>query len=297
MIRVVLACALVACGGDDQMMSGVDGGTGDGAMGDAAMAGDGALCMKPALDQPWLAQQLSSVVTGLTAAPRATMTQRQNARTYLQNHLTQLGFSATLHQYSSGANVQATLPATTGATKRIIVGAHFDTVTNSPGANDNATGVAAVLAVARYLQMMNCRRYNVTFVLFDEEEVGLLGARAYANMLTVADVQAVHTVDQIGWDNDNDMRFELEMPTQTLETEYRAAAAIVGVPVVVTTTEGTDHEAFRDRGMPAMGLTEEYVGGDTSPYRHMATDTAATVEQSYLQAGTKLVAQVLMTEL
>jgi hypothetical protein len=107
----------------------------------------------------------------------------------------------------------------------------------------------------------------------------------------------VHTVDQIGWDNDNDRRFELEFPTSVLEAEYRAAAAIVGVPVTVTSTQGTDHEPFRDRGMPAIGLTEEYVGGDTSPYRHMTGDTAATVKQSYLLLGTKLVAQVVMTEL
>ena len=43
--------------------------------------------------------------------------------------------------------------------------------------------------------------------------------------------------------------------------------------------------------------TEEYVANDTSPHRHTAQDTAATVKQSYLQAGTKLVAQVIMNEL
>jgi Zn-dependent M28 family amino/carboxypeptidase len=87
------------------------------------------------------------------------------------------------------------------------------------------------------------------------------------------------------------------MPTTALEAEYRAAAMVVGVPVTKTTTEGTDHEAFRDRGLPAIGLTEEYVGGDTSPYRHLAQDTAVTVDRSYLALGAKLVAQVVMSEL
>jgi Zn-dependent M28 family amino/carboxypeptidase len=290
-----LTCALFACGGDGDSMLGPD--AGDGADGSMMGGGDGGMCGKPSLDQPWLANQLSSVVTGLTAAPRSTMTQRQTARTYLQNQLTQIGWTPQLHTYPTGANVYATIPSTTGETKQIIVGAHFDTVANTPGANDNATGVAAVLAVARYLKDVTCRRYAVTIILFDEEESGLFGARAYANTLTAANVHAVHTVDQIGWDNDNDQRFELELPTQTLEAEYRAAAAIVGVPVSVTTTQGTDHQAFREEGLPAIGLTEEYVANDTSPHRHLPGDTAATVKQSYLQLGTKLVAQVIMTEL
>ena len=292
MKHVALACALFACSGDDAMM-GPDGGM----TGDGSPTGDGAGCTTPALDQPWLAQSLSGWVTGLTGAPRFTMTQRTTARTYLANQLTAIGWTPQLHTYPTGANVYATIPSTTGETKQIIVGAHFDTVSGSPGANDNATGTAAVLAVARYLKDMPCRRYAVTVILFDEEEVGLFGARAYANTLTVANVVAVHTVDQIGWDNDNDQRFELELPTQALEAEYRAAAATVGVPVSVTSTQGTDHEAFREKGMPAIGLTEEYVANDTSPHRHTAQDTAATVKQSYLVLGTKLVARVIMNEL
>ena len=293
---VALSCALFACGGDDAMMD-PDAGTGSG--GDGSMTGADASpgCDKPELDQPWLAGLLSGAVGGLAAAPRATMTQRQTARTLLQQQLTQIGWTPQLHTYNTGANVYATLPATTGATKQIIVGAHFDTVANSPGANDNATGSAAVLAVARYVKDMPCRQYAVTVVFFDEEESGLFGARAFAGMLATANVHAVHTVDQIGWDNDNDVRFELELPTPTLEAEYRAAAATVGVPVAVTSTQGTDHQAFREKGFAAIGLTEEYVANDTSPHRHTAQDTAATVKQSYLQAGTKLVAQVIMNEL
>lgn len=293
---VALTCALFACGGDDVMMSGPDAGTGGG---DGSIGTDdsGMQCGRPALDQPWLASLLSGAVSGLAAAPRATLTQRQTARTFLQNQLTQIGWTPMLHNYNTGANVYATIPATNGATKQIIVGAHYDTVSNSPGANDNASGVAAVLAVARYLKDMNCRKYAVTIVLFDEEESGLFGARAFANTLQVANVVAVHTVDQVAWDNDNDRRFELELPTQALEAEYRAAATTVGVPVAVTSTQGTDHEAFREKGFAAIGLTEEYVGNDTSPYRHTAQDTAATVKQSYLELGTKLVAQVVMGEL
>jgi Zn-dependent M28 family amino/carboxypeptidase len=292
---VALTCALVACGSDDAMMN-PDGGPTDG---DGSMMTDdgGVQCGRPALDQPWLASLVSGAVSGLAAAPRSTTTQRTTARTFLQNQLTQIGWTPMLHSYPTGANVYATIPATNGATKQIIVGAHFDTVSGSPGANDNATGCSAVLAVARYLKDMNCRKFAVTVVFFDEEESGLFGSRAFANTLQVANVVAVHTVDQVGWDNDNDQRFELELPTMALETEYRAAATTVGVPVTVTTTQGTDHQSFREKGFPAVGITEEFVGGDTTPYYHMAGDTVSTVKQSYTQVGSKLVAQAIMNEL
>src|SRR5690606_34251964 len=161
-LGVALSCALVACGGDDAMMTGPDAGaTGDGALGDS---GDN--CTTPSLDAPWLANLLADAVTGLTAAPRYQLTERQAARAFLQDQLADMGWTPQLHGYNTGANVYATIPATTGETKQILVGAHYDTVANSPGANDNATGCAAVLAVARYLEDMTCRRYAVTVVFF-----------------------------------------------------------------------------------------------------------------------------------
>jgi hypothetical protein len=114
--------------------------------------------------------------------------------------------------------------------------------------------------------------------------------------LDPAMTHAVHTIDQVAWDSDNDRRFELELPTSALETEWRAAAAALGVPMTTTTTTGTDHQAFRDRGFAAVGLTEEYVGGDTSPFRHQTNDTAATVKASYLNDAAKLTVRVVLGE-
>ena len=99
------------------------------------------------------------------------------------------------------------------------------------------------------------RIYHLVRTLAREHEVTLLALASLAEREAARPLSevcaAVHTVDQIGWDNDNDRRFELELPTQTLEAEYRAAAAIVGVPVAVTSTQGTDHQAFRDDGFAA----------------------------------------------
>lgn len=284
MRAALISLALAACG-DTSVMPDVDAGT------------DGSSCAPPALDAPWLREYVSDIISGLPS-PRATTTQRSAARTYLQSVIGSMGWTAQVQAYSTGANVYARIPATSGSdTREIIVGAHFDTVPNSPGANDNASGVAASLAVARFLRDMPCRRYPVTVVLFDEEEIGLVGARVHASALAAAGVHSVHTIDQIGWDQDGDHRFELESPTADLEASYRAAAMVVGVPVVRVSMEGTDHEAYRDRGFAAIGLTEEYVGGDTTPHRHTAQDTAATIDIDYLVLGTQLVAQAVMTEL
>jgi Zn-dependent M28 family amino/carboxypeptidase len=288
-VRLVALVALAACGGDDAMMN-PDGPTGDGV--DAPPG-----CSEPVLAAPWLASSLTEWVAGLAAAPRATVTERDAARVYLAAQLTAIGWTPQTHAYANGANVYATIPATMGSEPQIVVGAHFDTVANSPGANDNASGVAVVLAVARYLKDTPCRKAPVIIAFFDQEELGLFGARAFAQTLDPAQTRAVHTIDQVAWDNDNDKRYELELPTPALEAEWRAAAAVVGVPLTTTTTSGTDHAAFRDRGFAAIGLTEEYVGGDTSPFRHLSGDTPATVKTSYLVDAAKLTARVILEEI
>jgi Zn-dependent M28 family amino/carboxypeptidase len=288
--RALALIVLAAC--SDPGTESPDGGV-DGSVGPDSPPG----CSRPALDAPWLSSQLTSWMSGLATAPRATTTQRTTARTYLMNQLSMIGWTPQLQTYTTGANVYATIPATMGGTgKEIILGAHFDSVTSSPGANDNASGTVVVLAVARYLVDVPCRESPVTIVLFDGEENGLLGSRAYAPTKTAANVRAVHTIDQVAWDQDNDLRFELEMPTAALEAEWRAAAQVAGATLMTTNTQGTDHEAFRDRGFAAMGLTEEYVGGDTSPHRHTPQDTISTVDMPYLVLAAKLTAQVIIEE-
>ncbi|MCX5744851.1 MAG: M20/M25/M40 family metallo-hydrolase [Proteobacteria bacterium] len=281
MKRVALAAFVVAC--DPSGSASSPDATLDSTMG----------CDLPALAAPWLAPELHDAI-GALAVPRATISERSAARTWLAQRLTALGWSPEVQSYAGGANVVATIPSTTGSTDQLIVGAHFDTVAGSPGANDDASGVAVVLAVAHYLADTPCRTPNVVVAFFDQEE-GLFGSRALAQRL-VADgavVRAVHTVDQVAWDGDHDRVIELEQPTSALAAAYRAAAEVVGVPVSVVGTGGTDHVSFRDEGFPAIGITEEYAGGDTSPYRHTAQDTAATVDEAYLALATQLVAHVI----
>lgn len=65
----------------------------------------------------------------------------------------------------------------------ILVGAHYDTVPGSPGADDNATGIAVLLEIARSFAAQPAR-HPLRLVAFDLEEYGLLGSRAYAAELS-----------------------------------------------------------------------------------------------------------------
>ncbi|MGN6109589.1 MAG: M28 family metallopeptidase [Kofleriaceae bacterium] len=263
---------------------------------DGGSAPDAGMCVRPSLDAPWLPSLLDEALDRLAHMPRATPAERAAALAQLEALVAELGWTPERHDYPGGANLFATIPATAGDLPQIVVGAHYDTVAGSPGANDNATGAAVVLAVARFLADAPCRTAPVTVVWFDQEEIGLVGARAFAATLSPSSVRAVHTIDQVGWNADGDAMFELELPTAALEAEWRAAATATGAMLRTTSTGGTDHVAFRELGFAAVGLTEEFVGGDTSPYYHGPGDTPETVDLDYLALAARLTAQVVLAE-
>ena len=297
LLALALAPTLAACA-DDALRDPPDAG------GDAAAG-----CRAPTAAPPWLDDYLATVIArlsgaadvapGVRLADRATSARRAAARTFLRDELAAAGLAATFDDYGTGANVTAELPATTGgAAPLVLVGAHLDSVAGSPGADDNASGAAAVLAIARMLAAVPCRDRPVRFVLFDQEEVGLVGSTYLAGALRQAGtaVAAVHTLDQIGWDADGDRRFEVEQPTASRLAEYQAAAAALGAAVTATDSGNTDHQAFRDAGFDAVGVSEEFVGGDTTPHYHAATDTAATLTMPLVALGARLVALVIARE-
>ena len=86
-------------------------------------------------------------------------------------------------RYYRGKNIEATLNGTNkDCDEAIVFNAHYDTVKVSPGANDDGSGVVAVLAAAFILNKFEFNR-TIKFVTFSGEEVGLLGARAYVKEL------------------------------------------------------------------------------------------------------------------
>jgi hypothetical protein len=68
--------------------------------------------------------------------------------------------------------------------KRIVVGAHYDAAPDSPGANDNGSGVAVLLALINHLQNVEWN-YVVDFCFFDQEESGSIGAIYYIKQFVI----------------------------------------------------------------------------------------------------------------
>ncbi len=190
-----------------------------------------------------------------------------------------------------GANIYSIIPASTPTNKYIIIGAHFDTVENTPGASDNATGCALVFGVGKALLEIENRNLNVILIFFDEEEQGPAGAFAFVEFIQNQnfDIHSVHTIDQIGWDQDGDRNIEIEVPTPELKKLYRKHAKNFGIKAYRTNEESSDKKEFKAAGYPALGITEEYKNGDTSPHRHNETDTFETVNFDYLAYSTILV--------
>ncbi|MEV7080856.1 M28 family peptidase [Streptomyces sp. NPDC093516] len=93
-----------------------------------------------------------------------------------------LALKPRLHRRLRGANLIASLPGS-GTGPAVVVGAHLDSVSGSPGADDNASGVAVLLETARLLAGTPAPA-RVVLAVFDMEELGLIGARQAARDLT-----------------------------------------------------------------------------------------------------------------
>ncbi|MCP4707738.1 MAG: M20/M25/M40 family metallo-hydrolase [Planctomycetes bacterium] len=235
---------------------------------------------------------------GVKAANRNTLENRQAARKYLLELFNEMGYEGLSHAYAEDEeNIYAVLAADKGAEEYVLLGAHYDSVRNCPGANDNASGVAVVLAAAEALREVKGRSRNFIFVLFDMEERGMKGSKAFAQKLLDENlkVHSVHTIDQMGWDEDGDRAIELEIPYEGAVELYEEAAQLLDMDITIhiTPEAGSDHSAFRRQEFPAVGITEEYRNGDTTPYYHRPTDTFETINFDYLESSTRLIIKVM----
>jgi Peptidase family M28 len=104
----------------------------------------------------------------------------------------------TTYQHLAGANVLAWKRGSSGG-PAFLVGAHLDTVSDSPGADDNASGVAAMVELARVLAPFEFE-HDVLLVAFDMEELGSFGARALVGDLDGReDIAAAIVLESIGY--------------------------------------------------------------------------------------------------
>ena len=144
--------------------------------------------------------------------------------------LTEMGYAPFTHQFSFGGrilrNVIADMPGSgqLGVDAGIlVVGCHMDSTAASdpgyrpatspaPGADDDGSGVVALLAIARHLRTLDAPPHNtVRFGFFNAEESGLVGSRAYAASLKAARAPVIAAVcaDMIGYNSDATLAWEV----------------------------------------------------------------------------------------
>lgn len=190
----------------------------------------------------------------------------------------------------------------------VVVTAHLDSVNlrggpaaPAPGADDNASGAAGVLSIARALGG-RANRLDLRLILFGGEEQGLFGSREYVRRLSAAErarISAVVNMDMIGSRNTPAPEVLLEgaaVSATVIDDLARAAATYTRLGVTRSLSPfNSDHVPFIDVGIPAV-LTIE--GGDSANTAiHSAADVLDTVDTDLaldiLRMNTAFVAEVL----
>jgi Zn-dependent M28 family amino/carboxypeptidase len=127
----------------------------------------------------------------------------RTVQNFCAKRLEALGYAVERHRYATGVNVVGKRLGTARADEQVLVSAHYDGVPDCPGADDNASGVAGALEVARLLAT---REHDRTLIvaLWDEEELGLRGSQAYALRARMRGeaVRASYVFEMIGYRSD-----------------------------------------------------------------------------------------------
>ncbi len=198
----------------------------------------------------------------------------------ITGYFTSYGLATSYHTFGSGGygtNVVATLPGIGPNASRIyLIGAHYDSV-NCPGADDNASGVAAVLEAARILSQYRFRA-TLQFIAFDQEEDGLFGSTAYSTLAVGRgdDIRGMLSLDMIAFNpaGANQNKLRLYSRDNSLRTDVTQAVTTYSgglTPVWSGWMGYSDHAPFDSRGYPA-GLLIEH-SWNSNPNYHKVTDS------------------------
>lgn len=257
---------------------------------------------------------------------RYTTTERSLTRTYITTELRKLGWKPKLEKFSEGVNIFAERPGTNKAAKAILVAAHYDTVALSPGADDNASGIAVVLEVARLLGSHSTPR-TLQLAFFDQEEAGLLGSQAFVSKTArLQNLGGAIVMDMVGYacytvgcqkypaglpvtppSNKGDFLAVIgdtehlpllsafqnsQMLASTTLNKQESMPSVLTLPIpfkglLTPDTLRSDHAAFWYQGVGAVLVTD--TANLRTPYYHQPSDVPATIERSFFTGAAQIV--------
>jgi Zn-dependent M28 family amino/carboxypeptidase len=268
-----------------------------------------------AAPEPDLAGRLRTHVSAIAAREHNTATPLalERAATYIETALTRAGYTPTRQEYAAGGQRVRNIEVAVGNVAKgkrperiFIVGAHYDSAPGAPGANDNGSGTAAVLELARMLKTVQLEAgTELRFVLFVNEEPPYFMGEEMGSMVHAAEmkrqgqnVQAALVLETMGYYTDKPNSQQLPPGLEgrypstgnfiafvgTLESSglvrealaaFRAASDFpaegLAAPAHTTGVTLSDHSSYNRHGYPALMIT------DTAfmryPYYHTAQDT------------------------
>jgi len=262
----------------------------------------------PADEQRALAEELRRDVAAVTAGgPRTLPVSLAAAADYIERELRAAGYTPQRQHTSEGDNIDVEVKGSSN--ELVIIGAHYDSVDEAPGADDNASGVAGTLAMARRLVHVE-PKYTLRFVFFAAEEPpnfknGTMGSYQYAKRCRDRRevVRAMLSIESIGYydprpksqlyppalrpffpSTGNFIAFAGNLRSRGLVRRcigaFRRSAQFpsegAAVPELVPEIGWSDQWSFWQFGWPAIMVT------DTAPFRnpnyHMPSDTPETLD-------------------
>jgi Zn-dependent M28 family amino/carboxypeptidase len=247
---------------------------------------------------------------------------------YIQESLEAAGYSVNVQPFTSHGqtvnNIEAVLPGHGAADEIIVVGAHYDSVADCPGANDNASGVATLLELARLLAGTTLPR-TVRFVAFANEEAPFfygdeMGSKLYAARAQAQGehVEAMLSLETMGYFTDQPGSQKYPFPFSYLYPDtgdfigfvgnlssrslvrkvvgtFRASTAFpsegVAAPSGMEGVHWSDHWSFWQAGYPAIMVTDTALF--RYPHYHEATDTPQQLDYTGLARVTGGLAEVV----
>ncbi len=223
-------------------------------------------------------------------------------------------------------NVEVRIPGDHPQREVLVVGAHYDTVVGSPGADDNASGVAVLLELARLLRDSRPERELrlVAFVneeapFFGTEEMGSLqyAHRAHANQEPIVGMISLEmlgyytdasgsqqhppVLDLFYPDTGDFLAFVGNLDSRALVREtigtFRATAKVpsqgLAAPEFLEAIRRSDHWAFWEMGYPALMLTD--TANFRNPHYHQPSDTPDTLDYDTMTRVTTALARTLQS--
>ncbi|MDV3347741.1 M28 family peptidase [Leptothoe sp. LEGE 181152] len=238
------------------------------------------------------------------------------ARHYLRTQLSLCGAITVMGFRVQGKehfNFCLDLPGYQPSRAPVVIGAHYDTVPGCPGADDNATGLAVLLELARRFSCQPPRR-PVRLVAFDLEEYGLLGSKAYVKELNGQPIHLMLSLEMLGYCVKQSVSDQPSQayPLESLKYIYPKTGdfiALIGnwqalpqlwrlnrsfnvagvdcawLPMMnrglpLPMTRRSDHAPFWDAGYNAIMVTD--TADLRNPHYHAATDTFETLDLEFL---------------